>query len=265
MRDGKHLVMRLRQYCLESRERRVARLFAACRRTLPSLSEDRLLEIERTPTSIGRCLKICYRELVTALGNSYTDISIHGVKYVFCAVVAHALKPWGPGTSLDLNGMLHAQTLNCSNYGVLSLELAKFCDGDGARALEVHLVGREGGAIGNHQMLFVSLGNCPGMILDPTFGFIARGNFNSVAAGQSIQIGTVRDFSVRSQLDATRAVVLRALVRGQFKPSDLLYYFESSGNYVQRYGDPNEWPTPGAIARRKRQAEHLGQQAPRDS
>ncbi|MHC5027922.1 MAG: hypothetical protein ACYTGR_14300 [Planctomycetota bacterium] len=41
--------------------------------------------------------------------------------------------------------------------------------------------------------------------------------------------------------------IVDALGHGKYRPSDLLYYFESITRLREHHGTPLEWPTPGAV------------------
>jgi hypothetical protein len=148
--------------------------------------------------------------------------------------------------------MVAAASLDCSNYGLVTYYFAQFV-AEKFSTLPIAFVGWDGGVIGNHQTLFIHLAQGrPGLMLDPTLGIACLASFDEVAAGKQLEPSAIAVIGATPQLDDSRDNFLRALLAGAFRPSDLLYYFQSAEDYLERYSDPLFWPTPAARLIRER-------------
>ena len=216
-----------------------------------ALTPDMVERVRIDPKAARDAYIACRADLMAVLGPAFTHLTDAESRLAFCAVLAHAMAPYGDSTAVDLPTMLAASRLNCGNYPFLMIRLAEIvCDGQGP---VVSLIGWDGGAIGNHAMGYradPSADRC--LFLDPTVGLIARGTFDEVASGRPLAAARVVCYGDRIEERPYREMVARAFVRGQFRPSDLLFYFEDIDHQFGRYGDPWAWPTPGAIAWRQR-------------
>lgn len=169
-------------------------------------------------------------------------------------LLAHALKPYGTGSRADLSSMLAAATLDCSNYGLFTLHISRILAPDIDIGVEIHFVGWQSDAIGNHQMLFAATreaGQGP-LVLDPCVGVIAKGTLDWVASQRPLSPSNILAFHQQPILDASRDQVVDALIQGRLKPSELLYCFESEEHLINRFGVAMDWPTPGAVAWRRK-------------
>jgi hypothetical protein len=219
---------------------------------LSSLTPARLQEIRNDPRRIGAAFARCREELVRELGPRFAHLSERELQFVFCSVVAHAFAPYGDSTASRLSDLLRSRAMNCGNYGLFTVYLAGEFAGNAAdREPRIHFVGWDGGAVGNHQMLFLDRAG-HGLVLDPTIGLVADAAFDTVAAGQPVGSDRLVVFHARDQLQDFERRVTAALVGGKFKPSDLLYYFDGLDHLLHHYGDPCAWPTPGDCAYRRR-------------
>lgn len=225
------------------------------RRELSIFSPGLLAAVANDPSAAAASYDLADKELRAVLPPAWRDLTAAQRVYLFASTLAHNLKPYGPGTTADLPSMLAAKTLDCSNYGLLTHYLAKACDPAGA-SCNVAFVGWDGGAIGNHQILFAADPSQPGspdLLLDPTVGLAALASFDTVASGRPISTGHILALNPCPSLEASRTQVASALARGAFRPSDLLYYFESIEQLLAKFGHPSSWPTPGAVAWRTRE------------
>ena len=182
----------------------------------------------------------------------WVELTQTDLTYVFASTVAHNLKPYGAGCpSQQFDELLKAPFLDCSNYGLLlhyiSLLLIEEID-----RRPISFVGWDGGAIGNHQMLFIDGKGKANLILDPTTGFVCIASFDEVGSGKPIAPDAIAIVGARPELENSRETYLRALLEGQFRPSDLLYYFHTAEDFLNRYGDPFGWPTPAVGLLRQR-------------
>jgi hypothetical protein len=218
---------------------------------LTLLTPDLVERVRANPQTARDGYAACRADLTAVLGPAFADLTDAELRLAFCAVLAHAMAPYGESTATQLADMLAAPRLNCGNYPFLMIRLAEIvCDG---QAPVVSLIGWDGGAIGNHSMGYradPAADRC--LFLDPTVGLIARGTFDDVASGRPLSADRVICYGDRTEERPYREMVARAFVRGQFRPSDLLYYFEDIDHQFQRYGDPWAWPTPGGLAWRAR-------------
>jgi hypothetical protein len=208
------------------------------------------------PKTLADAFKSAEGELRMLLPRTWRELTRAEMCFVFASTVAHNAKPYGPGTTADLDAMLTAKTLDCSNYGLLAHHLAVACDVSLERA-RIAFVGWDGGRIGSHQMLFMSdldrsESDRPHLILDPTVGLVARSTFNALASGHPLLPENVLAINATDQLNDSRLHIYEALASGAFRPSDILYYFESIEHLLTGYGHPETWPTPGAEAWRRR-------------
>jgi hypothetical protein len=213
---------------------------------LPSLTSEALDEIRKSPAAIDAIWKRCRREVATGLGPAFDHLTERERQYVFCTAVAHAMAPWGSdSTATRLPDLLKARTLNCGNYGLLAVYLARSFGAGGPDEPNARFVGWEGGAVGNHQMLFLDRAGRRSLLLDPTLGLIADVDFDTFASGKPIAPDRIVIFRKRDQVKGLERCVTGALTGGRCRPSDLLYYFEDLEHLMERYGDPYAWPTPG--------------------
>lgn len=192
----------------------------------------------------------------------------HGVeaqdtaRLLLAQAIAHARKPYGPGTLADIDSIYAAETLDCSNYGILAHHIAQAVLDDPA-GIRFAFVGWDGGAIGNHQMVFArNLPTGETLLLDPVVGLAAFTDYDHVASGRPIEPSAILAIEPTPQLQPSREHVARALRDGAFRPSDLLYYFDGISHLLERFSSVELWPTPGAMAWRDRNhAENRGENA----
>lgn len=190
------------------------------------------------------------RSQLSAVWTGLTDVDF---AYVFASTAAHRLKPYGPGCpSQQFSALLEAPFLDCSNYGLLAYYISLLLVDETDRR-SISFIGWDGGAVGNHQMLFVGdKGKKPTLALDPTLGIACIADFDEVASGNPIPPDAVAIIGASAELKDSRQEFIRALLEGQFRPSDLLYYFHTAEDYLSRYGNPFDWPTPAVSVLRNR-------------
>jgi hypothetical protein len=216
---------------------------------LDALTADRVERVRREPAAVRQVYAECRAELDDDLGRPFADLPEEDRRLVFCMVLAHTMAPYGPSAATDLPDLLSAPTLNCGNYPFLMIRLAVLL---ADRPPPVCLVGWEGGAVGNHAMGYRPQREpARALFLDPTVGLVARATFDEVAAGAPLEPDRVVCFGYREEEAPYRERVGEAFTRGRFKPSDLLFYFESLDHQMTRYSHPRDWPTPGAAKWRR--------------
>jgi hypothetical protein len=212
---------------------------------LDALTADRVERVRRDPTAVRDVYAECRAELDEDLGRPFADLPEADRRLVFCMVLAHEMAPYGPSAAVQLPDLLAAPNLHCGNYPFLMIRLAELLDDP---APPVCLVGWHGGWVGNHAM-----GYRPdpeedrALFLDPTVGVVARASFDQVASGRPVPADRVVCFGHREAESQYREWVGQCLARGKFRPSHLLFYFENIDHQLTRYGNPHDWPTPGAV------------------
>jgi hypothetical protein len=219
------------------------------RHQLRSLTTEELGKIRQQPAHIEATFHKCRDELVQALGPAFADLRERELQYVFCAVVSHTLAPYGESNAICLPDLLQAPALNCSNYGLLAVDLARSFKDQADEDLRVRFVGWAGPTLDNHQTLFLDRGDGRhSLLLDPTVGIVAMTDFNSVASGKAVPDGRLVLFGPPVGRPVFEAGVLAALREGRLRPSDLLYYFDGPEHLREHYGQARYWPTPAACA-----------------
>lgn len=126
---------------------------------------------------------------------------------------------------------------------------------------KVRMIGFEGGVVGNHAQLLVENDEVK-LLLDPTIGLVARSSFNNLLMGKPIKDNDIM-INIGHQsnsIDAFRRKVYAGLRNGKYRPSDLLYYFQSMEEYLKFIDEISplwdkdisalirRFPTPGAKA-----------------
>jgi hypothetical protein len=186
------------------------------------------------------------------LPSAWAELTQTDFTYVLASTLAHNLKPYGPGcASQQFDELLRAPFLDCSNYGLLTHYISLLLVDEVDRR-PISFVGWDGGAIGNHQMLFIDGKGKANLVLDPTTGFVCIASFDEVGSGKPIASDAIAIVGAKPELRNSRETYLRALLEGQFRPSDLLYYFHNAEDLLHRYGNPFDWPTPAVGLLRQR-------------
>jgi len=221
---------------------------------LPHLTAISGEAISEGPTVVVNASTVALRQMQQCLPKSWSNLTRVDLLYLFASTLAHNLKPYGKGwPSPEFSELLlRSQSLDCSNYGLLTYYISRLVLSETDRK-PLSFVGWDGGAIGNHQMLFLSdVGKAPHLAIDPTLGVACIASFNEIASGKPVPADAIAIIGATKQLDASRATFNTALLEGQFRPSDLLYYFPSAEDYLTRYGNPLDWPTPAISILRSR-------------
>ncbi|MGF6311265.1 hypothetical protein ABIB82_005269 [Bradyrhizobium sp. i1.8.4] len=196
------------------------------------------------PDLIPTTLATALDQMQRRLPQSWSYLSRVDLSYILASTAAHNLKPYGKGCpSQELGELLKSECLDCSNYGLLTYYISRLLLSEEDRK-PLSFVGWDGGAVGNHQMLFLSEhGKMPHLAIDPTLGIACIATFDEIASGKPIPPDAIAIIGAREQLSASRLAFVTALLRGQFRPSQLLYYFPTGEDYLTRYGNPFDWPT----------------------
>jgi hypothetical protein len=243
----------------------------------PGESRERPLYTTMSCRGMAELCRLDFRNPTPALTERFAELTDeavallmreHGVKtpdtarLLLAQAIAHARTPYGPGTLADIDSIYAAETLDCSNYGILAHHIAAAVLDD-PTGFRFAFVGWDGGAIGNHQMVFArNLRSGENLLLDPAVGLAAFTDYDHVASGQPIDPSAILAISPTPQLQPSREHVARSLRDGAFRPSDLLYYFDGISHLLERFSSVELWPTPGAMAWRDRNhAEDHGENA----
>lgn|GEM_PF-7062994 len=219
---------------------------------LPQITPAACARIAAAPDAVRDLAEAALPDLRRLLRPQWRERGLGDHLCIIATAVAHNLKPYGPGTLPDLASMLRADTLDCSNYGLLTHHLAARLIGtsDGVRMI---FIGWDGGAVGSHQMVIVpSQGAGRDLVLDPVFGLAVLASFDQIASGAAVPAGDVIAVTPTAQLKDGRAHFARLLLEGGFRPSNLLYFFDGADHLLKRYGNPYDWPTPAAVILRSR-------------
>jgi hypothetical protein len=233
----------------EARQARKAATVKSPRIRLASLTTEELEKIRHTPACIEIAFQKAQSELRQVLGPAFAGLGERELQYAFCTVVSHALAPYGENNALRFPELLLSPALNCSNYGLLAVYLARSFPRADDHDLRIRFVGWAGTTIDNHQMLFLDRADgSRSLLLDPTLGLIALTNFDAVASGQAVPPGRMVLFAPSVDRAVFEKSVLTALREGRLRPSDLLFYFDGPEHLLEHYGEPRYWPTPAACA-----------------
>jgi len=220
---------------------------------IPSIEASLLADVERL-----RVLRTsCADELSAATDG--LAISQPGQDAIFASMLAYHFAPYGQSRETTFEALLHEKQLDCDNYVLLAgyiLERLR----PGA---SLKYVGFDGGAIGNHAEAFFE-DDVGAIFLDPTIGVVATVNFDELLMGRVEGVRVIADQApVEPAISSLRAKVVQAVVHGEYRPSDLLYYFSNRDDLI-RFGEHTaalwdgdlsllalHYPTPAAKALKK--------------
>jgi hypothetical protein len=197
-----------------------------------------LVERIRAQKSIDPALNECAGEAAAVLGREFAHLERQDIKAVLAMLASHHLAPVGTSAAVDFDALLKAPALVCDGYARLAAHLA----GSGMR-----LAGFEGGVLGNHAQLFYSRADVH-LLLDPTIALVALVDFDSLLSGKPVAGRFIRHFYARDELQGLLVSAIHALLNGKYRPTDLLYYFDSLDHFNER----TKWyPTPGGAYQRR--------------
>ncbi|MCO6429458.1 MAG: hypothetical protein J5J00_01260 [Deltaproteobacteria bacterium] len=205
----------------------------------------------RQSRSITTSYVKCKSQLQQLLGTSFSDLDDDALRAVYASLAANRLANFGDSSVLTFNELIAANELDCDNYAVLAGHLI------GAEDPALRMIGFHGGAVGNHAQLIYERDNIS-VLLDPSIGLVARVDFDSLLSGAKVESGALKSFYIAGRaerhyrLDFFEDRTRTAVLNGEYKPSDLLYYFETVADYVPKSRDIKRLPTPGAMKMRRR-------------
>ncbi len=167
----------------------------------------------------------------------------------FAAVAAWGMKPYGNVPHLpNQAAILAAPTIAAQDYVCLTYYLMQYlsqCAG-----VATNFLGWSGGAVGTHAQMIVSQGG-QSLLLDPTVGLVGSVSYNTLAAGKPVPASSLQSFwdtyGGSASIAGFASTVYDAVLNGQYKPSDALYFFQSFTLFSNPL-PPSTWPTPAAAA-----------------
>lgn len=187
------------------------------------LSQSTLDLIASDPSKSEYYYGVCKSNFISTLGAGYSSVPDNLLRLMWCGMVANHLKPYGPCSVHDLDGLLASDVLDCDNYAALAIRLYEImtCNNDASYAL----LGFKGGAVGNHAQLIAWDGTYS-VVIDPTVCVFALSDYDDLISG--VPASGVVDINWQwSALDTFEMTVKGALSGGLYKPSDCMYWFRT--------------------------------------
>ncbi len=141
---------------------------------------------------------------------------------VFVTMLAYRAAPYGASRSVTLDALLNDPVLDCDNYILLAGYLLQALHPEAS----LDYVGFDGGTVGNHSEAFFVDGDST-VFMDPTVGIAALDDFDTLLMGRELAArrvvidGRQPEAAVKGLSDR----VLQGLLKGNYRPSDLLYFF----------------------------------------
>lgn len=190
-------------------------------------SQSDIARIRANPTDI----KLLFQSCQSALSARVADLQINAPTDLFAIyvmLVAHRMAPYGHSTVLALDQLLREPFLDCDNYAALAAHLHAL-GAEGAKG-QLALAGFDHGAIGNHAQLFY-VGMAP-LLLDPTYGIVARTTFDDALMGKPAPVIELLHWKDDMTVVGGARNVKHALLKGKYRPSNLLYFFSDVTRFV---------------------------------
>jgi len=188
----------------------------------------------------------CGNELRLALEQIDKSLATDAIiNATLATAVSHNTAPYGSSGAWYYNEIITDTYLNCGNQTLLVGYLLPDA--------KLRFIGVDGGAVGNHAQLILEQEKLQ-LLLDPTISAIAKTNFNHLFQGQPItDVIVINPNPENSKYirDTFTSRVVNALQEGNYKPSDILYYFQSL-NHRLGLGPTDRYITPGRVSWRSR-------------
>jgi len=201
------------------------------------------------PDAIRNIYAAYMERFMADLGPDFSSEPEEHIRLAFASVMAYDLKPYGNCTVIDLSQMLASPVWDCDNYVAVTWHLFnRLVPQPTTRFMAV---GWDHGPFGNHAQIIAEKAGYGSLLADPTIGLVQRGfGFNWIASGKPCSAAGRKEFLWRPDpaLRSFRDKVVGALVEGEYRPSQLLYIFDS----LEKFGSPppmTTWPTPALIYR----------------
>lgn len=207
------------------------------------LPGEAVTAITREPSRIAGYYEANRAAFLNALGPEFGALSEDAKKMMFASIVSYQIAPLGPSENkFTMKDLLAEPGLDCDAYALLAAQL--FQEWVPNSPLKIRMVGWNDGAVGNHAQLIVE-GKGESLLLDPTVGLVAIASFNQILRGETIT--AVKSWKVRDEsadLVGFRATVEKALRKGEYRPTDLLYFIGSALKWPEMIELRKGWATP---------------------
>lgn len=201
------------------------------------------------PDAIRDVYATCRAKFIADLATGFSAEPEDHIRLAFASVMAYDLKPYGACTPMELPLMLAAPVLDCDNYVAVTWHL--FNRLVPQPVTRFMAVGWDGGPFGNHAQIIAEKEGYGYILADPTIGLLqCRYGFDWIASGKTCSAAYRKEFLWRPDpaIQSFRTKVVDALANGTYRPSHLLYIFDS----LEKFSEPpsiEAWPTPALIYR----------------
>ncbi len=248
LQSYKNTKKRLRSMVIETRHHLQKNYIAI---SIPSLNQQMIDDVKQT-RCIDNIVQRCDSEIKTQLSTTVFDqYGAHFRRLLIASTIAHNFAPYGESQALTFDEIVNQNYLNCLNYPILmSLLLPDE---------NLIFLGFDGGYIGNHaQILFRNKQySC---LFDPTIGVVALTDYNSLLSGKKVREKCILSIFPKPEKNHSVNVeyhdqVIRALIKGLYKPSDALYFYENLATCLANHrkaNDDGKFITPGGQSLRQR-------------
>lgn len=197
---------------------------------LKCLDRTQIEVIRNEPSALNAAYVSCQSELAERLRDLKLDE--WGLKASFAVIAAHAMAPYGQSSAFELPVLMREKFLDCDNYAALTGYFVAILLPDHPRTFSV--VGFEGKTIGNHAQLILRVGAHHRILADPTVGIIADVGYNALLSSKPVPAEKIQAFYAHHDADILKFgnTVYSAIASGSYRPSDLLYYFDSMKRFL---------------------------------
>lgn len=212
-------------------------------------------QIKQKLDDIEPAYQSCREEIGKRAAGMHLDDK--GLRVVFATITAHASAEYGSTTAYGRADLLKAENLTSIGYLLL---LGHFMQALDVPSDSMRIIGFQGGKIGNYVQGMITVGKAS-LLLDPTVGMVAKISFDDLLGGRTVPADRMvaAYMHIDPGLKNTLSNVSGAVFNGQYRPSDLLYFFDSPGRYlsfngvktlkseggIQHMPSAPEYPTPG--------------------
>jgi hypothetical protein len=186
--------------------------------------------IRSEPEELRQEFEICRPELEQRLAG--LQLAERGHRAAFATIAAHAMAPYANSRVFDLPSLLREPGMDCDNYAALVGHFFRILIPAEPNGFAV--AGFVGGAVGNHAQIFFSLSGEPPLLGDPTIGLVAAEGFDDLLSGKPVPPERIFVAHMHEDklIDAFGDRVFAAIEGGRYRPSDLLYYFDSMDRFI---------------------------------
>ncbi len=189
----------------------------------------------------------CSDELIKKMFHvNFMLISDDMIEVILAMIVAHHAAPYGPSnSSTQYKDIIKEKNLNCGKQSVLMGYLLP--------QKNIHFLGFDGGAVGNHaQAMYVN--QTTSLLLDPTTSVITEITYNELLQGKPAKQPILMHPNFKNTIDIKvnfTSKVISALLKGAYRPTDILYYYESLNHRLGK-GPLDPYITPAGVGWRKK-------------